>query len=196
MKNKRGAMFRNNNKELKKKMMIRNTINAMNKQIQKLEELKSNYIESGREAKERGLTAQYNLALSGLRMCIAQQKRIYEMKLNFEITSQMKDVAKITGEFLKGMTSLSKDMIKLTKEADFKNVAKQFEQAMTGVEMSQVQMENFLDETSASFDTACYNSVDDKNEIEKLMAGGTSGSNDDLDTAIDRELEELKKRMI
>ena len=118
------------------------------------------------------------------------------MKLNFEITSQMKDVAKITGEFLKGMTSLSKDMIKLTKEADFKNVAKQFEQAMTGVEMSQVQMENFLDETSASFDTACSNSVDDKNEIEKLMAGGTSGSNDNLDTAIDRELEELKKRMI
>ena len=101
-------------KEIQKKMLIKQTINSMNKQIQKLEEQKKSYIEAGKQAKQQGLSAQYNLALSGLRMTIAQQRRVYEMKLNFEITSQMKDMSKMTVEFLDGMSSLSKDMMKLT----------------------------------------------------------------------------------
>jgi hypothetical protein len=60
---------------------IRKTIMEMEKQINKLEEQKESYIKKGKEAKERGLTAQYNLALSGLKMTIAQQKRVMEMKL-------------------------------------------------------------------------------------------------------------------
>ncbi len=54
-------------KEMKKKMLIKQTINAMNKQIQKLEEQKQVYINAGKQAKQRGLTEQYNLALSGLK---------------------------------------------------------------------------------------------------------------------------------
>ena len=80
-------------KEIEKKVLIKKTINEMNKQIQKLEEQKNAYIESGKQAKQRGLTAQYNLALAGLKMTITQQRRVYEMKLNFEITSQMKDMS-------------------------------------------------------------------------------------------------------
>ena len=114
------------NKEIEKRMLIKQTINSMNKQIQKLEEQKEVYLRAGKEAKERGLEAQYNLALSGLKMTMAQQKRVYEMKLNFEITSQMKDMTVMTTEFLKGMSSLSKDMVKLSKEKDFKKVEKQF----------------------------------------------------------------------
>ena len=69
----------NAKKEIKKKMLIKQTINSMNKQIQKLEEQKKVYIDAGRQAKEQGLSAQYNLAMSGLKMTIAQQKRVYEM---------------------------------------------------------------------------------------------------------------------
>ena len=78
-------------KEMEKRMLIKRTVNAMEKQIQKLEEQKRVYLEAGKQAKQKGLTAQYNLAVAGLRMTIAQQRRVYEMKLNFEITSQMKD---------------------------------------------------------------------------------------------------------
>ena len=86
----------NAKKELEKKMLIKKTVNMMNKQIQKLEEQKQVYIEAGKQAKQRGLSAQYNLALSGLKMTLVQQKRVYEMKLNFEITSQMKDMTQMT----------------------------------------------------------------------------------------------------
>ncbi len=184
----------NAKKELEKKMLIKKTINAMNKQIQKLEEQKKVYIDAGKTAKQQGLTAQYNLALSGLRMTIAQQRRVYEMKLNFEITSQMKDMSKMTGEFLEGMGSLSKDMLKLTKEKDFSKVQKQFTEAMTNVELQTEQMESFMDDTEAAFSTTYSGSEEENKELENLMTNEAAADNM-TDAMIDKELEELKKRM-
>lgn len=181
-------------KETKKKMLIRSTLVAMDKQIQKLESMKSGYIERGREAKSRGLTSQYNLAVSGLRMCITQQKRIYEMKLNLEITSQMKDMAKMTVDFLGGMNALSKDMVKVTKEADFRKVAAQFEQAMASAENQATSLEEFMDSTSSAFSSAIMTNDEDRKEIDAVMGGGTQKA-DDIESAIDKELEALKKKM-
>lgn len=175
-------------------MLIKQTINTMNKQIQKIEEQKKVYIEAGKQAKQKGLTAQYNLALSGLRMSIAQQKRVYEMKLNFEITSQMKDMSVMTSEFLKGMSLLSKDMMKLTKEKDFLKVEKQFTEAMTGVEMQTEQIENFMDETESAFSSGYSESDGEKGELDSLI-GNEAVSDNITEQMIDKELEELKKKM-
>lgn len=184
----------NQKKEIEKKMLIKKTINAMNKQIQKLEEQKKVYIDAGKEAKQKGLTAQYNLALSGLRMTIAQQRRVQEMKLNFELTSQMKDMAQMTSEFLKGMSALSKDMMKITKEKDFLKVEKQFNEAMTNVEIQTEQMENFLDETESSFTSVAAGTNEEKKEIENLMSNEAVSDNM-TEAMIEKELEELKKKM-
>lgn len=175
-------------------MLIKQTIASMNKQIQKLEEQKKVYIEAGKQAKQKGLTAQYNLALSGLRMTIAQQKRVYEMKLNFEITSQMKDMSKMTVEFLQGMGSLSKDMMKLTKEKDFLKVEKQFNEAMTSVELQTEHMENFMDETESAFSSSYSGSAEENQELESLMNNEASADNL-TEAMIEKELEELKKKM-
>lgn len=181
-------------KEIKKKMLIKQTISAMNKQIQKLEEQKKVYIEAGKQAKQKELDAQYNLALSGLRMTIVQQRRVYEMKLNFEITSQMKDMSAMTSEFLKGMGSLSRDMMKLTKEKDFLKVQKQFTEAMTSVELQTERMEEFMDETESAFSSSYAGSESDNAELDKLI--GNEAVTDNLtEQEIERELEELKKRM-
>ena len=178
----------------KKKMLINKTIASMNKQIQKLEEQKKVYIEAGKQAKQKGLDAQYNLALSGLRMTIAQQKRVYEMKLNFEITSQMKDMSKMTTEFLSGMGSLSKDMMKLTKEKDFLKVQKQFNEAMMGVEMQTEQMEAFMDETQSTFSSSYMGTESENKELEGLI-GNEAVSDNMTEQMIEKELEELKKKM-
>lgn len=184
----------NSKKEIEKRMLIKKTINAMNKQIEKLEEQKKVYIEAGKTAKAKGLTAQYNLALSGLRMTITQQRRVYEMKLNFEITSQMKDMSVMTTEFLAGMGSLSKDMMKLTRERDFLKVQKQFTDAMAGVEMQTEQMESFMEETEAAFSTSSFGTEAENQELDKLMENEAATS-DMTEAMIDRELEELKKKM-
>lgn len=181
-------------KEIKKKMLIKQTINAMNKQIQKLEEQKKVYIEAGKQAKQKGLAAQYNLALSGLRMTVAQQRRVYEMKLNFEITSQMKDMSAMTSEFLQGMGVLSRDMMKLTKEKDFLKVQKQFTEAMTNVELQTEHMENFMNETESAFSTSYPGSESGNAELDALI-GNEAASDNLTEQEIEKELEELKKKM-
>ena len=184
-------------KEIKEKMLVKQTINAMNKQIQKLEDQKQVYIDAGKLAKEKGLEAQYNLALSGLKMTIAQQKRVYEMKLNFEITSQMKELTSMTGEFLKGMGSLSKDMLKLSKETEFLKVGKQFTEAMVAAQTQSELLEDFMDNTQSSFEAGTVASAEDNAELDGLMSvdAGMDAGAADMASEIERELEALKKEI-
>lgn len=181
-------------KEIEKRMLIKRTITQMEKQIQKLEEQKKVYVAAGTQAKQRGLTAQYNLAIAGLRMTIAQQRRVYEMKINFEITSQMKDMTKMTAEFLNGMSTLSKDMMKLTKEKDFAKVQKQFAEAMTAIEMQTEHMEDFMNETESSFAASTSGNAEDNKELENLI-NNEATLNSSTDAEIEKELAELKKKM-
>ena len=181
-------------KDIEKRMLIKRTVATMEKQIQKLEEQKNVYIEAGKQAKLKGLTAQYDLALSGLRMTISQQRRVYEMKLNFEITSQMKDMSKMTSEFLKGMGALSRDMMKLTKEKDFVKVEKQFTDAMAGVELQTERMEEFMNETESAFSSGSSMNEDANRELQQLIDNESAVDNG-TDAMIEKELEALRNMM-
>lgn len=183
-------------KEIEKKMLIKKTMNSMQKHISKLEEQKKVYIEAAKSAKQKGLTAQVNLAISGLKMTMAQQKKAQEMMLNFEITSQMKDMTMMTSEFLKGMSTLSKEMTKLTDNKDFAKVQKQFEVAMSSVDKRSMEMEVFLDMSSSEF---ASQSVDPSGiKDEEIMALIDDVASDDelaTETNIDDVLKSLREKM-
>ena len=181
-------------KEIQKRMLVKKTLNLMNKQIEKLEQQKEQYINAGREAKQRGLTAQYDMALSGLRMTLIQQKRVYEMKLNFEITSQMKDMSQMTVDFLNGMGLLSKEMMQITKVKDFGKVQKQFEEAMVGAEVQMEQLESFMESTETSFSASFSGTTEEKQELDSLISI-ESQSVENTDALIEKELSELKKKI-
>ena len=183
-------------KEIEKKMLVKRTINSMNKQINKLEDQKQVFIESAKRAKEKDLDAQFQLALSGYKMTVQQQRRAQEMLLNFEITAQMKDVTMMTSEFLRGMSEISKEMTKLADAKEFAKIQAQFEEAMVAVETQTDQMDNFMEMSQETF----YNQSKDKSgkmsdeEIEKFVLEQVA--QDSLSTeAIDKEMEELKKKI-
>lgn len=183
-------------KEIEKKMLIKRTINTMNKQIEKLEQQKQVFIDAAKRAKQKDLDAQFNLALSGYKMTVQQQRRAQEMLLNFEITAQMKDVTMMTSEFLRGMSSISQEMTKLADAKEFAKIQAQFEQAMVAVETQTDQMDNFMEMSQETF----YNQSKDKTgkmsdeELEKFIMEQVS--QDDLSAeAIDKEMEELKKKI-
>ena len=190
------ALFKSKQeKEIEKKMLIKRTINTMNKQINTLEEQKKVFVEKAKTAKTNGLDAQYNLALTGYKMTLLQQKRAQEMLLNFEITSQMKDMTMMTKEFLGGMSVLSKEMAKLADEKEFIKVQKQFELAMGNAERQAEQMDMFMETSQDTFKSAqgSTDSIDDK-EIKELI--DRQAEMDELDDdAIDKELEALKKKI-
>jgi len=182
-------------KDIEKRMLTKKTITQMNRHITKLEGQKKIYVEAAKRATKFGLKAQYDLALAGLKMTMAQQKKAQEMLLNFEITSQMKDMSAMTTEFLRGMESLSKEMVRLTNEKQFAKVQMEFEKAMAGSEQQTLQMELFLDQNQSSFASAVAstNDVDDA-ELEKLIL--EQANDDEIGSdEIDRELEEVRKKL-
>ncbi len=183
-------------KEIEKKMLIKRTINTMNKQINRLEDQKQVFIDAAKRAKQRGLDAQFNLALSGYKMTVQQQRRAQEMLLNFEITAQMKDVTMMTSEFLRGMSDISKEMTRLADAKEFAKIQAQFEEAMLAVETQTDQMDNFMEMSQETF----YNQSKDKSgkmsdeELEKFIM--EQASQDELsEENIDKEMEELKKKI-
>ena len=182
-------------KEIEKKMLVKRTINSMNKQINKLEDQKQVFIESAKRAKEKDLDAQFQLALSGYKMTVQQQRRAQEMLLNFEITAQMKDVTMMTSEFLRGMSEISKEMTKLADPKEFAKIQAQFEEAMVAVETQTDQMDNFMEMSQETF----YNAGKDKSgkttdaEIEKFILEQTG---DGLSSeSIEKEMEEIRKKI-
>lgn len=184
-------------KEIEKKMLIKRTINTMNKQINRLEEQKQVFIDAAKRAKMKGLDAQFNLALSGYKMTVQQQKRAQEMLLNFEITAQMKDVTMMTSEFLRGMSDISNEMTKLADAKEFAKIQAQFEEAMLAVETQTDQMDNFMEMSQETF----YNAGKDKSgkglsdeELEKFIM--EQASQDELSSEnIDKEMEEVRKKI-
>ena len=183
-------------KEIEKKMLVKRTINTMNKQINKLEDQKQVFIDAARRAKEKDLQAQYNLALSGYKMTVQQQRRAQEMLLNFEITAQMKDVTMMTSEFLHGMSDISREMTKLADAKEFAKIQAQFETAMLAVETQTDQIDNFMEKSQETF----YNAGKDKTgkmtdeEFAKFI--DEQASMDGLsDENIDKEINELKKKL-
>ena len=183
-------------KEIEKKMLIKRTINTMNKQINRLEDQKKVFIEAAKKAKLKDLDAQFNLALSGYKMTVQQQRRAQEMLLNFEITAQMKDVTMMTSEFLRGMSEISKEMTKLADAKEFAKIQAQFEEAMVAVETQTDQMDNFMEMSQETF----YNAGRDKEgkmsdeELEKFIM--EQATQDELSTEnIEKEMEELRKKI-
>ncbi len=188
-------MFNKKNKEIEKKMLIKKTINTMNKQIDTLESQKKVFIEKAKYAKKNGLESQYNLALTGYKMTLAQQKRAQEMLLNFEITAQMKDMTMMTSEFLGGMGVLSKQMAKLANNKDFVKVQKQFETAMANVETQTQQIEVFMETSKDSFANASgVKANTDDSSVEDFIEDSTV-QDEFSDDAIDAEMEKIRKEI-
>ncbi len=181
-------------KEFEKKRLIKKTVYDMNKQISALEDQKKIFVQKAVEAKKHGLEAQYNLAICGYRLTLTQQKRAQEMLLNFEITSQMKDMTMMTKQFLGGMSVLSKEMSKLADEKEFVQVQKQFEEAMGKAERQAEQMDIFMESSQDSFSSAAGKGIEES-EIKDMIEQQAGMSDEFSDEAIDREIEELKKKI-
>ncbi len=185
-------------KNLEQKLAIKKTLNNLNKQIEELEKKKKTAIEKARVARENGLTAEYNLALSLYRASVSQQKRAREMLLNFEITNQMKDMASLTKEFLKGLSILSREMVKLTNNKDFLKVQQQFEKAITGVETQSKQLDTMMDTSEQKFTEVTNNeeAISDE-DFASLVDEMSSQENEGIDDLanIDKELENLRKKI-
>lgn len=177
-------------KEIEKRILAKKTINEMNRYINGLQEQKTRYLTAAKTAKEKGLTAQLNLAINALKSVMLQEQRAQEMLLNFEITNGMKDMAAMTSGFLKGMGQISQDMIKLTHNKEFLNVQKDFEKAITGLEIRTEEIDAFLDMNQNTFENISSASKIKNDDILALIDDEKIETVDDQE--IDKEIEKIQ----
>lgn len=183
-------------KEMEQRLLIKRTLSKIQKYINELEAQKSKYIEAAKTAKNEGLQGQYNLAVSGLKMAMGQQKKAKEMLMNIELTAEMRDLTKVTAGFLSGMSLLSKEMSKTTKNMDFAKVQKQFEMAMTGVEETEENLDAMLENSDVEFSGlgAQASKIDDK-ELEAFIANQLASEDSGIDKQIDEALANIKSKI-
>ena len=184
-------------KEIEQKMLVKRTVNSMEKQIARLEEQKKVFVDAAKRAKEKDLEPQFNLALSGYKMTVQQQKRAQEMLLNFEITAQMRDVTMMTTEFLRSMSTISKEMSKLANAKEFEKIQAQFEEAITAVETQTDQMDAFMEMSQESFSQAgkAKDGKDISNEEFEKYIMEQAANDESTSEDIDKEIEKLRKKI-
>lgn len=179
-------------RELQKKILIKKTMNNMERYCAKLESQKGLYKQAAIKAKKIGSASQLSLALSGYKSASAQELRAQEMLLNFQLTSQMKDLSRMTLEFLNGMSVLSKDMAKITKNTDFLKVQTQFENAMQGMEESSEKMDVFLDASNTTFSQYANKASGEMDgELNKIIDAEMSAEDSSIDEEIDKALRNI-----
>ncbi len=184
-------------KEFEKKMQIKKARNDMVKQIDNLERMKADYKDKAVRAKQLGSDSQLKLALSGFKMAAMQQKRIQEMLLNFDLTSQMKDMSQTTSDFLKSMSMFSRDIAKITNNSDFLKVQQEFEYAMTGVEESSERLDDMLSTSSQTFDSFSTRSAGETSkELMGIIDSEAANKETNSDADIDRELAKIEKSIM
>ena len=183
-------------KAIEQRMLIKRTASKMSKYIADLEPKKSAFIAKAREARLKGAADQERLAKNALKQVMAQQRMAERMLLNFEITAQMKDLTEMSGTFMKGMTSVSREMSRLTDQIDFGAATKEFSKAMAKSQMQSEQMSVFLDELGTSFDVeeADTDTIPDS-EVDALIDGDAAAAESAMDNEIERRLRDVQQAM-
>lgn len=179
-------------KEFEKKQLVRKSMNELRKRIAKLQAQEKVYVEQAKIAIREELPEQIKLAKQALKMTVAERKRTYQMLLNAEIISQMKDMTEMTAEFLKAVQVLSKDIAQDTGINTAK-VKEQLQIAMGKVAENTENLEDMLESSQADLtDYSATVEVVTDSDIDKMIFGN---DNSVSDAQIDQEIEAIKNRL-
>ena len=181
-------------KEMERKMLVKQSMKELEKRIRKLKEQEGVYIRAAKMAQDENLPEQIKLAKDALKMTISERKRTMKMLLNAQIISQMRDMTAMTGEFLKAVHNISVS-IEGSASKDVNKISMELKRAMNKVENQTDNLADMLEQSqddvgSFSDETA---SISDE-EIDQLVYG-TGASAQESGFSVDDELKKLQMEL-
>ena len=184
-----------NQRNFESKMRIKQTLNQMRNQSTKLDTFKKSYIDKAKKACLEGDQSTYNLAKSGLKMCLSKQKYLNQMIAHFELSLEMSNMNNVVTEFMAGINELGKQLQIITGEVDMVKTQMIYEKALANNAYQYESLETFLSEANNSVDGLSNNlpQVSD-DEIDKLISNTASDYEEEIDKEIDDRLRNLKER--
>lgn len=179
-------------KEMEARLAVRQGINELKKCDKSLEKKKEELLKFAQDAKKEGITQQYNVAVSGLKMVLGYQKRCKAMMLQIQMTESMRDLTMMNSKFIKLMGDVGKEVSKVTGGTDFVKNQLAFQKGMLSAETAMDQLEGFLEDSGMAFESEADDDI--TVEIEKMIDATGAAEMSDIDMEIDRRLAESEKR--
>lgn len=185
-----------NQKKFETRMKIKQTLNRMKGQSNKLEVFKKSYIEKAKQASLTGDPTSYNLAKTGLKICLSKQKFLNQMIVNFELSLEIADMNKLVTEFFSGINSISEQIETVTGGLDMSKAQAAYEKALSNNASQYEALESFLNETNNSFESMndMTTAVNDE-EIDKLISNQAADQMENIDRDIDEKITKLRERI-
>lgn len=183
-------------KEQERKMLVKKSMRELERRIAKLKEQEGKYIQAAKIAIREQLPDQEKLAKEALKMTISEKKRTYKMLLNAQIISQMKDMSAMTGEFLKAIHVISKDIAGSTT-ADMSKLSSDLKLAMDKVSMQTDSLSDMLEDSQDELtEFSASSSLVSDAEVDSMIYGnGNATASVGGEISIDDELEAIKRQL-
>ena len=193
-KNKKAEKIQQKNFEAR--MKIKQTLNKMKNQSSKLDSFKLSYIEKAKKASLEGDSTTYNLAKSGLKICLSKQRFLNQMITNFELSLEIADMNKVVAEFVGGVNTLGEQMQQVMSGVDMTNAKLAYDKALANNASQYEALETFLNETNNSFESMndCIATVSDE-EIDNLISNQAADQIGGIDDEIDTKISQLKEKI-
>ena len=179
-------------KQLEARLAIKRSIQELNKCDKSLERKKDEMIRHAQEAKRQGITQQYNMAISSLKMILGYQKRTRAMVLQIQMAESMRDLTTMSTKFVETLGNVGKEMGALVKNANFAKNQLEFEKGMLQADNVMQQLEDFLDDTGMSLEEMSDEQMNE--EVERLIDVTGAAKGDPVDDEIERRLKEIESK--
>lgn len=181
-------------KLVEQRLAVTRTISKMQQFVAELEPKRELFIQKAKEARLKGAAGQERAAKAALKQVMSQQRLCEQMLLNFEIMANLRDLTEMSGEFMKGMSQMSKQMSKMTQSMNFRDSEKEFNKAMIKSQIQTDKMNEFLEKMSATMDAGFEDAggVSDS-EIDSIIGFEAAAQEDGLDREIEEKLNRLTK---
>lgn len=183
-------------KEMVARMNVKRTLAMMKKSTAKLDTFKKEYIEKARLASAAGNKQTYQLAKSGLKLCLSKQRFLETMIANFEISLEIADMNQVIGDFVKGMNTISEQMKTVTSTVDMTKAQAAYEKALANNAGQYEALDAFLNTAADSIETmdGIEGTVSDS-ELDSLIQNKTIEEESAYDNEIESKLSEIQSRI-
>ena len=180
--------------EIERKTRLKETMESLNKLVEKMERKKDEMQEKARAAMARGSQTSLNLAKVGLANALSTKKRAEEMLLQLDIMSSMRDITELTKGFLTVVQDTCGDIQAFSKNNNFNKVSKEMSKAFEAVNEQSEGLSQLMESSTMSMDALNFNfSVELQDEVDALIGGAAAAKEDAMDDEITAKIERLKR---
>ncbi|GHU83737.1 hypothetical protein FACS1894196_4070 [Clostridia bacterium] len=173
-------------KALEAKIAVRQGVQELKRCSRVYDKKRDEMIKYAQSAKQQGLGSQYKLAVSGLKMVMAQAKRTKAMILQLEMTESLRDLTTMSSKFVSLLSGMAQQIQKVATGANFAQNQMAFQKGLVAADSAMDQLEQFMESAGMGFEDMSdgQDEVELDEEIERLLEGKADPIDDEIEQRI------------